>query len=81
MFYYPSNVGRNMEEIKRTLIALQTAEKHTVLTPVNWQKGQDVLLPAPASMAESEKLEKKVSANSDNNIYNRAWYMWYKRLP
>ncbi len=81
IFYYPSNVGRNLEEIKRTVIALQTSEKYNVLTPVNWQKGQDVLLHAPASEAESDKLEKKAASDSDRSIYKRDWYMWYRRLP
>jgi peroxiredoxin 2/4 len=81
IFYYPSNVGRNLDEIKRTLIALQTSEKYDVLTPVNWQKGQDVLLHAPVSESESEKLEKKVGSDSDGSIYKRDWYIWYKRLP
>jgi peroxiredoxin (alkyl hydroperoxide reductase subunit C) len=48
--FYPKNVGRNMDEIKRTLIALQTAKKNTVLTPANWQPGGQVLLPYPKSV-------------------------------
>lgn len=48
--FYPSNVGRNLDELKRTLIALQTAKKNTVLTPANWQPGKDVLLPYPKSV-------------------------------
>lgn len=48
--FYPSQVGRNMDEIKRTLIALQTADKNTVLTPVNWKPGEAVLLPYPKSV-------------------------------
>lgn len=81
IFYYPSNVGRNMEEIKRTLVALQTADKYDVLTPVNWKAGEDVMLHAPKSIEESEKMEKRATANSNSDIYNREWYMWYKRLP
>jgi len=48
--FYPTNVGRNLDEVKRTVIALQTAQKNTVLTPVNWQPGKDVLLPYPKSV-------------------------------
>jgi peroxiredoxin (alkyl hydroperoxide reductase subunit C) len=81
IFYYPSNVGRNMEEIKRTLIALQTSDKYDILTPVNWQLGQDVMLHPPKSVEESKKMEKKATAGSNSDIYNRDWYMWYKRLP
>jgi len=48
--FYPTNVGRNLDEVKRTVIALQTAQKNTVLTPVNWEPGKDVLLPYPKSV-------------------------------
>jgi len=44
IFFYSMNVGRNMDEIKRTLIALQTAEKNNVLIPANWNVGQDVMI-------------------------------------
>lgn len=35
ILFYPMEVGRNMEEIKRMILALQTAEKNTVLVPTN----------------------------------------------
>ena len=38
IMYYPLNVGRNMEEIQRVLIALQTADESKVALPVNWKK-------------------------------------------
>jgi peroxiredoxin (alkyl hydroperoxide reductase subunit C) len=37
--FYPMNIGRNMEEIKRVVVALQTSEKDQVLIPVNWKEG------------------------------------------
>jgi peroxiredoxin 2/4 len=43
--FYPMNLGRNMDEIKRTVIALQTAHSGQVLMPANWNPGDDVLLP------------------------------------
>jgi peroxiredoxin (alkyl hydroperoxide reductase subunit C) len=76
MFYYPRSVGRNMEEIKRTLIALQTHEKNNVLTPANWKPGDDVLLPSPKTIADAEKLRSK----KNPDMYEAAWYMWYKKL-
>jgi peroxiredoxin 2/4 len=81
IFYYPSNVGRNLQEIKRTLVALQTSEKYDVLIPVNWKTGEDVLLHAPKSLAESEKMEQKLNSNPNSDVYKRDWYMWYRRLP
>lgn len=42
---YPMNVGRNFAEVLRALDGLQTAAKHGVATPANWQVGQDVVIP------------------------------------
>ncbi len=75
MFFYPFTTGRNLEEIKRTLIALQESDKRDVLTPSNWQPGDDYLIESPSSQAESEKLAKK----NDPNLYSKEWYLWYKK--
>lgn len=75
-FHYPMNVGRNIDEIKRTLIALQTDDKSNVLTPANWQPGQEVLIKSPATMKDAEKLKEK----KDPDLREVTWYMWYKKL-
>jgi len=77
MFFYPSITGRNMDEIKRTLIALQTATENHLLTPANWQPGKPLLLPSPTSAAEAEKL----AAKKDPDLYSLTWYLWFKRVP
>jgi len=59
IFFYPMNVGRNIEEIKRTLVALQTAVKNNVLMPANWKPGQDVMIPSPKTSVEADKMVKK----------------------
>lgn len=76
ILFYPMTIGRNMEEIKRTLIALQTAEKYSVLTPANWTPGQDVMIEGPATQQEAEKMEKK----TDPDLTSLSWYMWFKKL-
>lgn len=75
MFYYPDNVGRNIDEIKRTLIALQETDKRDILTPANWVVGGDFMIPAPASIKEADKLK----AKNDDKLYNYDWYMWFVR--
>ncbi len=58
IMYYPLNVGRNMEEIKRVLVALQTSDKHSVAMPLNWKQGEKVIVPPPKTvdaMLEREK--------------------------
>jgi peroxiredoxin (alkyl hydroperoxide reductase subunit C) len=57
MMYYPLNVGRNMEEIKRALIALQTADKYKVAMPLNWTPGEKVIVPPPKTVAEMQERE------------------------
>jgi peroxiredoxin 2/4 len=72
---YPDYIGRNMDEIERILIALQTADKQNVLTPANWKPGDDVLIKAPKTMDESNKLKEK----NLPGYYNYTWYMWFKK--
>ncbi len=73
---YPQNIGRNIDEVVRILIALQTADNHEVLTPANWRPGGDVLLPSPKTMEESENLK----AKHKSDLYNFEWYLWFKKL-
>lgn len=41
---YPHTAGRNFDELLRIVDALKLTEKHSVVTPVNWKKGDDVLI-------------------------------------
>ena len=50
IMYYPLNVGRNMEEIKRTLLALQTSDDNKCAMPLNWHPGDKVIVPAPKTL-------------------------------
>jgi peroxiredoxin 2/4 len=50
IMYYPLNVGRNMEEIKRCLLALQTSDENKVAMPLNWEPGEKVIIPAPKTV-------------------------------
>lgn len=54
IMYYPLSVGRNMHEIKRALIALQTNEEHKVALPLNWEPGDKVIVPPPKTLTEYE---------------------------
>ncbi|MDO9553419.1 peroxiredoxin [Rhodonellum sp.] len=59
VMYYPLNVGRNMDEIKRSLIALQTSDKHKVSLPLDWREGDKVIVSPPKTV--KEMLEREAS--------------------
>jgi peroxiredoxin (alkyl hydroperoxide reductase subunit C) len=55
LVYYPMNVGRNVEEIKRLVTALQTADQNGCAMPVNWKPGEKVIVPPPKTVEEVEE--------------------------
>ena len=55
IMYYPLNVGRNMDEILRVLEALQVADKYKVALPLDWKKGEKVIVPPPTTLEEMEE--------------------------
>lgn len=74
--FYPMSVGRNFEEILRTIAALQLTQKENVLTPFNWKPGDDVLVPHnPYTIDELNKNPKL-----KDQYYNVGEYMWYKKM-
>ncbi len=58
-------------------MALQMNQEKDVLTPADWLPGQPVLIHAPVSVAEADKLAKK----NDPDLYSLTWYLWFKRAP
>jgi len=73
VFFYPHEVGRNMDEIVRTVEALQIA-KNNVVIPANWEPGQDVML---SYLTDEQKNEMKLPTS---NIYQIAWFMTMQKL-
>jgi alkyl hydroperoxide reductase subunit AhpC len=55
MIVYPMSTGRNFDEVLRLLDSIQLTAKHTVATPVNWQPGQDVIIPTSVSDDDARK--------------------------
>lgn len=55
IMYYPLNVGRNMDEIQRALIALQTVDECNCALPVNWRPGDKAIVPPPKTLVEMEE--------------------------
>jgi thioredoxin-dependent peroxiredoxin len=56
MLTYPMTTGRNFDEILRVLDSMQLTAKHKVATPVNWKRGDDVIIAGSVSDDDAKKL-------------------------
>ncbi len=75
ILYYPLSMGRNMDEIKRMIIAMQKADKEQIATPANWKPGDDVIIPPPGSCGVAkERVE-----SQDENTYCLDWFMCFRK--
>jgi len=77
ILYYPLSNGRNMDEIKRLLIAMQLSDQHKVATPANWQPGDDVIVPPPGSCGTAKQRVETPAA--DTKVLD--WFMTLKTCP
>lgn len=74
--FYPIQVGRNMNEFVRLVEALQTTEEARVITPANWEKGDDVMVPyfpyTKAQLIANPELKEE--------YYSMGNRMWFKKI-
>ena len=75
IIYYPLSVGRNFDEIKRVLVALQKADRDSVSIPANWRPGDDCIIPAASSFGDANKR----LDNSADDSYCLDWFMCFKK--
>lgn len=77
MIYYPLSLGRDFREIKRVIIALQTADTYGVATPADWQPGDDVIVPPPGSCGIArDRME-----TDEEGVTCQDWFFCTKKLP
>ncbi|MDZ7616077.1 MAG: peroxiredoxin [Patescibacteria group bacterium] len=77
ILYYPLSNGRNMDEVMRLLIAMQTSDEYGVATPANWQPGDDVIVPPPGSCGTAKDRVQK----PDPDVKCLDWFMCLKKSP
>jgi alkyl hydroperoxide reductase subunit AhpC len=53
---YPMTTGRNFDEVLRVIDSLQLTANHKVSTPVNWQRGDDVIIAGSVSDDQAREL-------------------------
>jgi len=52
---YPASTGRNTAEVLRVIDSLQLGDKKGVTTPIDWQKGDDVIVPPSVKTEDAKK--------------------------
>lgn len=75
IIYYPLSLGRNFDEIKRVIQALQKADVDNCATPADWRPGDDVIVPTAGSCGTAkERVE-----SDDPDMYCLDWFMCFRR--
>ena len=77
ILYYPLSNGRNMQEIKRLVIAMQHSDEFQIATPANWEIGDDVIIPPPGSCGTAK--ERVEQAGKDYQCLD--WFLCLKKCP
>ena len=77
IIYYPLSNGRNFQELKRILIAMQTSDKYGVSTPADWQPGEEVIVPPPKTTEEA--CQRVQGQGHDYRMVD--WYLSFKPAP
>lgn len=76
IIYYPLSMGRNFDELKRALIAMQTTDTYSVATPADWQPGDDVIVPTAGSCGVAkDRMETK-----EDGVICYDWFFCTKKL-
>ena len=75
ILYYPLSTGRNFDEIKRIILALQKADADNCATPADWRPGDDVIVPTAGSCGTA----KERMASQDDNQYCLDWFLCFRR--
>ena len=73
--YYPLTTGRNFNEIKRMIQALQKSDETHNSTPANWQPGDDLIISTPVTVSDAEA----GMASTDADEYALDWFLRFRK--
>lgn len=76
LVYYPLSTGRSVDELLRVFDSLQTTSQQGVSTPVDWQPGMPVVVPAPGT---ADAVLDREQAEAQGLTY-RTWYLRMKQV-
>ncbi len=76
LLYYPQQLGRNVDELLRIFQALQTVDANSVSTPADWVPGDQVVVPAPATMDDAARR----TSGGGAGLNVKSWYLSTKEL-
>ncbi|MEM0139789.1 MAG: hypothetical protein QXZ44_04165 [Ferroplasma sp.] len=71
MIYYPAETGRNVDEIIRTVKALQMNWNLKLAAPVNWKPGEHGIVSAPGTLEAALAREKE---------WYKTWYLKFQEV-
>ena len=87
--YYPLTTGRNFDEIKRMIQALQKSDETHHSTPANWQPGDDLIISTPITVAAADALLQDDTlyvaaaeagmASTSEDEYALDWFLRFKK--
>ncbi len=69
-------MGRNFDELRRVVIALQTADAFSVATPADWRPGEPVIVPTAGSC----RVAKERMAVAEEGISCVDWFFCTKEI-
>jgi len=76
IIYYPLSLGRNFDELKRVLIALQTSDNFGVATPADWRPGDDLIVsPAGNCGTAKDRMDGK-----EEGVECKDWFFCTKKI-
>lgn len=75
IIYYPLTTGRNFNEIKRMIRAIQKSDQMHVSTPADWQPGDDLIIPTPLTVEDADAAMKETG----DDVYALDWFLRFKK--